>query len=35
MRCTFQLDEPDEGMDGGGSGECQVSNGDRITAVFR
>jgi hypothetical protein len=35
MRCNFELDEPDEGMEGGGWGECQVSNGDRVTAVFR
>ena len=34
MRCHFILDERDEGVTGGGWGECQVSNGDRITAMF-
>jgi hypothetical protein len=34
MRCHFKLDDPGRGMKGGGQGECQVSNGDRITAVF-
>ena len=34
MRCNFQLDEPSRGMKGGGSGDCQLSNGDRITAIF-
>jgi hypothetical protein len=34
MRCNFNLDDPSRGMKGGGHGECQVSNGDRITAVF-
>lgn len=32
MRCRFRLDEPDRRMAGGGSGECQLSNGERITA---
>lgn len=35
MRCNFRLDDPNEGMEGGGWGECQVSNGDRITAIFK
>lgn len=34
MRCHFTLDQSDAGMNGGGWGECQVSNGDRITAMF-
>lgn len=34
MRCHFKLDKPDRGMKGGGSGDCQLSNGDRITSVF-
>lgn len=34
MRCQFRLDEPDRGMKGGGQGNCQVSNGEHITAVF-
>jgi hypothetical protein len=34
MRCRFILVEGGMGMAGGGWGECQVSNGDRITAIF-
>jgi hypothetical protein len=34
MRCNFQLDDPERGMKGGGQGDCQLSNGERITAVF-
>jgi hypothetical protein len=34
MRCHFDLDKPDKGMKGGGQGDCQLSNGDRVTAVF-
>jgi len=34
MRCYFRLDDPNAGMRSGGWGECQVSNGDRITAMF-
>ncbi len=34
MRCRFQLSDPAEGMTGGGVGECQVSNGDKIEATF-
>lgn len=34
MRCHFTLDDTTRGMKGGGQGECQLSNGDRITAVF-
>lgn len=34
MRCHFTLDDRYGGMKGGGAGECQVSNGERITAHF-
>jgi hypothetical protein len=34
MRCRFQLVHPDEGMAGGGSGECQLPDGRRIEAQF-
>jgi hypothetical protein len=34
MRCRFSLDDPSRGIEGGGAGECQTSEGDRITAVF-
>jgi hypothetical protein len=34
MRCHFHLDAPRDGMRGGGFGECQVSSGERITAMF-
>jgi hypothetical protein len=34
MRCHFRLDEPDRGMSGGGTGDCQLSDGQRITARF-
>lgn len=34
MRCHFTLDEPGTGMRGGGWGECQVSTGERIDAMF-
>ena len=34
MRCHFTLDDTGEGLANGGWGECQVSNGDRITAIF-
>lgn len=34
MRCRFQLANPPDGMAGGGIGECQVTNGDRIQAQF-
>lgn len=34
MRCDFHLDTPERGMKSGGQGDCQVSNGERITAVF-
>lgn len=34
MRCNFKLDDPDRGIKGGGTGECQLSNGERITSRF-
>lgn len=34
MRCNFKLDDPSRGMKGGGQGDCQLSTGERITAVF-
>lgn len=34
MRCRFQLVHPSDGMAGGGQGECQIPNGQRIDAQF-
>lgn len=34
MRCTFRLYDPARGMESGGHGECQLSNGQRITTQF-
>lgn len=34
MRCRFVLMAPRSGMAGGGQGECQLSNGSTINAVF-
>lgn len=34
MRCRFRLADPEEGMSGGGLGECETATGDRITATF-
>lgn len=34
MRCRFDLLEPGRGMDGGGLGECQTSNGGVISVSF-
>lgn len=34
MRCRFHLAEPARGMLGGGEGECQLSGGRVIRAVF-
>lgn len=34
MRCDFQVADATRGLKSGGEGECQLSNGDRITAVF-
>lgn len=34
MRCDFYLNSPSQGMTGGGQGECQLSNGHTVNAVF-
>jgi hypothetical protein len=34
MRCRFQLAAPENGMAGGGVGECQTSMGEKIEAQF-
>ena len=34
MRCRFHLVEPAHGMSGGGEGECQLSDGRVVQAVF-
>ncbi|WP_213958709.1 hypothetical protein [Variovorax sp. dw_954] len=34
MRCRLQLQQPDAGMSGGGSGECQVAGGVPFQATF-
>ena len=34
MRCRFRLAEPEQGMTGGGVGECEVSGGEKISAEF-
>jgi hypothetical protein len=34
MRCTFQLVHPDDGMAGGGTGQCQLPKGNTIDANF-
>ena len=34
MLCRFNLDAGGVGMGGGGAGECQTSNGAKITATF-
>jgi len=34
MRCRFHLVEPAQGMAGGGEGECQLSAGRLVRAVF-
>ena len=34
MRCRFELVEPASGMGGGGDGECQLSDGRTVRAVF-
>ncbi len=33
MRCRFNLAQPDEGPEGGGMGECQLSDGTQITGA--
>jgi hypothetical protein len=34
MRCNFRLIRPGEGMQGGGAGKCQLSDGHTIDATF-
>jgi hypothetical protein len=34
MRCRFQLADPEEGMDSGGVGQCETSDGEKIEAQF-
>jgi hypothetical protein len=34
LRCRFHLAHPASGMAGGGSGECQETNGETIEATF-
>lgn len=34
MRCHFSLFTASVGMRGGGEGECQLSNGEQVTAIF-
>jgi hypothetical protein len=34
MRCTFQLVHPQDGMAGGGTGQCQLPKGNTIDANF-
>ena len=34
MRCRFYLNDPVEGMEGGGQGQCQLADGHSVDAVF-
>ena len=34
MRCRFRLDHPNRGVNGGGTGACQISGGGTIAAQF-
>jgi hypothetical protein len=34
MRCYFELDRPEAGIDGGGEGRCQLSDGTMIDSEF-
>ena len=34
IRCKFQLGRPQDGMAGGGSGQCQLPDGNTIDATF-
>ena len=34
IRCKFQLGRPESGMAGGGSGQCQLPDGNTIDATF-
>jgi hypothetical protein len=34
LRCSFDLNSPPAGMEGGGQGQCQLGNGRTVGAVF-
>ncbi len=34
MRCRLHMMRPEQGMAGGGAGECQISGGPTIQATF-
>jgi hypothetical protein len=34
MRCRFRLVHPEDGMAGGGAGQCQTSDGKTVDALF-
>lgn len=34
MRCRFYLNDPVQGMEGGGQGQCQLADGHSVDAVF-
>ena len=34
IRCNFELAHPRDGMSGGGSGQCEMPNGNTIDATF-
>lgn len=34
LRCRFRLEQPSIGMSGGGSGDCESTAGERISARF-
>jgi hypothetical protein len=34
MRCRLQLEQPESGMTGGGSGQCQIAGGPAFNASF-
>jgi hypothetical protein len=34
LRCRFRLNDPPDGMGGGGLGECQFTGGRTVSAVF-
>lgn len=34
MRCRFQMNDPSQGMSGGGDGQCQLAAGKTIRAVI-
>jgi hypothetical protein len=34
MRCRFYLNDPVQGMEGGGQGQCQLADGHSVDALF-